>query len=263
VALAAEGWTCGVARFPDPHDPDYLARVTLAGRAQVTPEAMRLFQAVRVRHTDRRPISDIPVSAEAISAIRAAAAAEQINVHQLTRDQIIELAVAAGQAEAAGVADPAQREEMGYWIGRGRPEGAGIPESVIPERRPQTTVPTREFAVPGTLPISAAGHDRAAVYLLLFGEDDEPGSWLRAGEALSAGWLVATELGLSVLPLSSAIEVAGTRETLWRMLAGLGYPYLVLRLGMADPNQPGPPHTPRLPAAQVVDTSAVTRQPGH
>ena len=94
-------------------------------------------------------------------------------------------------------------------------------------------------------------------YAVLYGDDDEPESWLRAGEALSAAWLTATELGVSVVPLSGAIEVTATREALRGVLAGFGHPYLVLRLGIADPDHAGPPHTPRIPAAQVVDTSAV------
>ena len=93
---------------------------------------------------------------------------------------------------------------------------------------------------------------------MLYGDDDEPDSWLRAGEALSAAWLTATELGVSVVPLSGAIEVTATREALRGVLAGLGHPYLVLRLGIADPDHAGPPPArPRIPAAQVVDTSAV------
>jgi hypothetical protein len=40
------------------------------------------------------------------------------------------------------------------------------------------------------------------------------------------------------------------------MLANLGEPYLVLRLGSADPDHAGPPHTPRLPAEQVVEIAS-------
>jgi hypothetical protein len=70
---------------------------------------------------------------------------------------------------------------------------------------------------------------------------------------LSAAWLTATELGVSVLPLSAAVEVAATRTTLRRLLSDIGYPYLVLRLGMADPEHHGAPHTPRLSSQQVVE----------
>ncbi len=60
-----------------------------------------------------------------------------------------------------------------------------------------------------------------------------------------------------MVPLSGAVEVPGTRQILRQVLSGLGHPYLVLRLGVADPAHAGPPHTPRLPREQVVDTSAV------
>ena len=64
-------------------------------------------------------------------------------------------------------------------------------------------------------------------------------------------------LGYLIRFNSGAIEVPQTRDVLRRVLAGLGYPYLVLRLGLADPDVAGPPHTPRMPAAQILDTSAV------
>lgn len=38
------------------------------------------------------------------------------------------------------------------------------------------------------------------MFILLYGDADEPLNWLRAGEALSAGWLTATERGVSILP---------------------------------------------------------------
>jgi len=48
-------------------------------------------------------------------------------------------------------------------------------------------------------------------------------------------------------------EVPGTRQSLRHMLADLGERYLVVRLGVGDPDHAGPPHTPRLPADQVVE----------
>jgi hypothetical protein len=53
------------------------------------------------------------------------------------------------------------------------------------------------------------------------------------------------------------VEVPVTREALRVMLSGLGHPYIAMRLGLADPDEAGPPHTPRLRATQTVDTSAV------
>ncbi|MDQ7904008.1 nitroreductase [Phytohabitans sp. ZYX-F-186] len=255
VALSAAGWAAHVTRLPEPADPDLLARVTLTGRTGVTPEAMRLFQAVRVRHTDRRPVSDTAAGAAAIDAIDAAVQGEGLELHLLTRDQILELAAAASHADKVETEDDDQRTELAYWIGGDRPEGSGIPDTAIPSQAPETTVPGRDFVRAGTLTVGP-GHDKAAAYAVLYGPGDEPADWLRAGQALSAGWLVATELGVTVLPFSSVIELPATRQTLRGVISGIGYPYLVLRLGTADPDTAGPPHTPRLPVEQTIEVAA-------
>jgi nitroreductase len=255
VALAAEGWSAEVTRLPDPTAPDLLARVTLTGRTAVTARAMRLFQGIRVRHTDRRPASDTPASAEAIAAIEEAVRTEGLELHLLTRDQILELAAAASHADKVEAEDDDQRTELAYWIGGDRPEGTGIPDTAIPSQAPETTVPGRDFVRAGTLAVGP-GHDRAAAYAVLYGRGDEPADWLEAGQALSAGWLVAVELGVTLLPFSSVIELPATRQALRGVISDVGYPYLVLRLGTADPDAAGPPHTPRLPAAQTIEVVA-------
>ncbi|MBM7494379.1 nitroreductase [Micromonospora luteifusca] len=255
VALAAEGWTVETERLPDRAQPDLLARLRPTGRTPVTAEAVRLAQTMRIRHTDRRPVSDQPLPADVLRVIEKAVTAE-VRVQILSSDQVLELAAAASRAAAVEAAEPQIREELEYWTGRARPLGSGLPAAVLPEREQQTTVPGRDFGRSGTLPIGS-GHDRAAVYAVLYGDEDDPRGWLRAGEALSAGWLRATELGVSVVPLSGVIEVASTRQALRALLANLGHPYLVLRLGITDPEHSGPPHTPRLPAEQVVDAPGV------
>jgi len=174
-----------------------------------------------------------------------------VDLHVLTPDQVIELGSASARADQIEVTDPEQREELAYWIGGNR-SGTGVPDVSIPDSPTQTMVPGRDFVRGGSLEVGE-GHDRAARYTVLFGPGDEPIDWLRAGEAMSAAWLAATELGLSVLPFSAVIEVASTRETLRRLLSFVGYPYLVLRLGIPDPDHAGPPHTPRLPSEQVID----------
>jgi nitroreductase len=255
VALAAEGWSCVVERMPDPGDPELLARLGNLRHTGADAEAMRLVQCMRVRHTDRRPVSEEPVPTAALDDIAKAAYAEGARMQVLNSDQVMELAAAAAHAGAVEAEDPQLREELAYWTTR-TGTGTGLPPEVLPEQAPRTTVPGRDFGRAGTLPMGP-GHDRAAVYGLLFGDEDEPDSWLRAGEALSAAWLTATRLGVSVVPLSGVVEVEGTRQTLRQTLAGMGYPYLVLRLGIADPAHAGPAHTPRLPTEQIVDTSAV------
>jgi nitroreductase len=254
VALAADGWTALVQRMPDPANPDHLASISLGEQIPVTADAMRLFQAIRVRHTDRRPVSDTPVAAQALDAVRAAITAAGVDLHVLTADQVIELGSASARADQIEVMDPQQREELAYWVGGDRAGGTGVPDTALVDSAPQTSVPGRDFVRYGTL-ATGEGHDREATYLVLFGDGDGPADWLRAGEAMSAGWLAASELGLSVLPFSAVIEVVATRERLRQTLSGVGYPYLVLRLGSPDPVHSGPPHTPRLPSEQLIEVA--------
>ncbi len=252
TALAAEGHTTRTMRLPDPADPSHLARVEVIERGPVTAEAVRLVQTIRVRHTDRRPVTGPPLSPDELDAIAAAVRSDGARLHILRPDQVIELAAAVSYAQRTEAADEAWQAELAYWTGGTRPAGTGVPDTAIPAQPPQTTVAGRDFGHPGTLP-PGPGHDKGATFAILYGEQDSREDWLRAGEALSSAWLTATERGISVLPLSATIEVATTRQTLRHLLAGLGEPYLVLRLGRADPDHAGPPHAPRLPAEQTIE----------
>ncbi|MGW0434803.1 Acg family FMN-binding oxidoreductase [Micromonospora sp. NPDC003197] len=256
VALAALGWAVDVDRLPDPADPDLLARVIPIEPTGRPTDSAELLACLRARRTDRRPVSDEAAPTDALRTIAKAASAEGTQAQLLNSDQVLELAASAARAASVEAKDPLVRAELDYWTGRAGPTGTGLPADVLPEHTPQTTVPGRDFGREGTLPIGP-GHDRAACYALLYGDEDEPVNWLRAGEALSAAWLTATRLGVSLTPLSAAVEVANTRQALRRLLSDLGYPYLVLRLGLPDRTEAEPARTPRLPIEQVVDTSAL------
>ena len=252
MSLAAQGWQVTTTRMPEPADPDHLARHHVDGRAPVDPAAALHLRTIPLRHTDRRPVTGEPVPPRALEAITAAVTSEGTGLHRLTADQVIDLAGAADHAQGSKAGESAWQDELASWTGGTRPTGTGIPDAAIPDRASRTTVPGRDFGHHGDLAISA-DHDRAAVFVMLYGRADQPCDWLRAGEALSAGWLTATEHGVSVLPHSAPIEVIGTRHAMRVILASTGYPYLVLRLGTIDPADAGPPHAPRLPADQIIE----------
>jgi nitroreductase len=251
TALTATGWQVEVTGLPDPTDPDHLAHLSLYDRRPVTAGALRRVRAVRERHTDRRPVTADMIDGGRLLAITVAVEGEGAWLHVLPRDRVIELGSALSYAQRTETADPAWQAEVSAWTGGTRPEGAGVPDAAIPDRPTRTTVPGRDFGHPGELS-TGTGHDLAATFAILYGERDAPVDWLRAGQALSAAWLTATELGVTLLPLSAAVEVPATRPVLRRLLSGPGQPYLVLRLGIADPAA-GPLHTPRLPAGQTVE----------
>ncbi|WP_033337569.1 Acg family FMN-binding oxidoreductase [Catenuloplanes japonicus] len=244
VALAALGHTAVVDRCPG--EPHLLARITLGPPCEVTPAAMRRVQHLRTRRTDRRPTRDETVPAADLTALQRAVEEHDVHLHLLVDDQVYELAAAAGRAVEVEARDPFVAHELEFW------KAKTLPASSLPETPVQSTVPNRDYGEHGTLPIGE-GHDSFARYGVIFGHDEEPETWLRAGEALSDAWLLAAERGLGVLPLSGVVEVDVTRTALRMTLSELGYPYLVIRLGLPDLDHAGPPPTPRIPAAQLID----------
>ncbi|GIF10024.1 Acg family FMN-binding oxidoreductase [Actinoplanes teichomyceticus] len=252
VALDAEGWAYTVDR-PASLAPDRpLAVVTPSERRPAEPEATRHLQMLQVRRTDRRTVSDEAVPETVLDELVKDTEEVGGRLHVLSRDQVIDLAVAVERAQAAEAADDRARAELLTWVGGERPEGTGIPSSALPTEVPLTTVAERDFQTAGTVQ-AGGGHDRAATYAVLYGSGDAEADWLRAGESLSRLWLSATEHAVSLLPFSGPVEVPFTREALRRMLGGAGLPYLALRLGLQDPAHTAPPHTPRLPATQVIE----------
>lgn len=248
TALAAEGWQTGIERISATSGP--VARIRVTGPGTPDRIAVRRLAAIPHRHTDRRPVPPEAVPAGALAAVTRAVSGTGLRVHMLRPDQVVDLAVAVDHAIRAERADDRQRAELAGWAGGDRPTGTGVPASAIPGSAPQTTVPGRDFGVTGTLP-PGAGHDEAAAYAVVFGAGDTPVDWLRAGEALSAGWLDAVDHGLTLLPFSAPTEIASTRLLVQRLVAHVGYPYLVVRLGVATADTV--PDTPRLPAGETLD----------
>jgi hypothetical protein len=231
VSLAALGWRATVTRITGSVDPDHIARIQLTARAPtpVEPLAVHRAQTIRLRRTDRRPLTGPLIHLDPIRTIAIAVEAEGAGLHVMSADQVLDVTAAAGRVPSAEPNKPAWLAELAYWTGATHPADAGRAPSHHNE-----------------LPVGT-GPDWAAVFVILYGRADEPTDWLRAGEALSAGWLTATENGVSVLPLRVAIAMASTRQAMQALLGGGRCPHLVLRLGGVDRYDPGLPRASRLP----------------
>jgi hypothetical protein len=253
AALAASGTQFEIARLPEADNADLLARIRVTGKAHVTAQAMRHYESLLIRHTDRRPFLRTPVPPETLDALRAVVATSGAYLHFVKPDQLVELIVAADRASEVEITNPAYRAELDQWTHRPVGSDDGVPDATTVPPTPRR-VPLRDFFLGGrTNKLEAGGgDDRGAAYAILFTTGDDPYSWLAAGEALGAVLVAAIEHGASVSPMSDLVEVAETRETLRRMIGGIGHPMLVLRIGLIDPTT-SLPATPRRAPADMID----------
>src|SRR5436305_12189536 len=154
-----------------------------------------------------------------MAAIVNAARTDGAGLRFLPPERIASLAALVATAEGLENASWAWRDERDAWVDGTRPWGTGIPDASIPSHRSRSAVPGREFGRHGTLPIGDVP-DSGAEYAVLHGGEDTPPGWLGAGQALSAAWLTASELDVSVMPISSVVEVPVTRRALRELLSG-------------------------------------------
>ncbi|MGH4012043.1 MAG: Acg family FMN-binding oxidoreductase [Pseudonocardiaceae bacterium] len=247
VAFAAEGWATIVHRLPNPAQPDHLAAVECFPRT-ATAEDIALAAAIPRRRTDRRRFSSWPVPTQLLDTLTERAAKQGAILLPVTDpDDRSQLTSAIIEAARQQEANPAYASELSAWAGRSFAATEGVPAAntlSTPARHGDTAMRTFPH---GALPVEAEGWEDDAGELLVMGtSSDDRVSQLRAGEALSAVLLAATDLRLATCPLSQPLEIGTTRAWLRdRVLDGAASPQMVLRVGWASTGDESLPFTPR------------------
>lgn len=255
TALSAAGYAVAVEYLPDPADPDLLATVRVHGMVGSAPDAVRMYRAMAVRHSDRRPFDGKPVEEAMLDHLRTVATAAGAHLHVLRPEDLTALTVASGRAATVELNDPNYHEDLKTWVGGRRGAGDGVP---TPTAAPAAArpVPMRDFTASGPETTSIFDHlalgDTHARYAVIFTESDEQRDWLVAGETLSAVLLAATADGLASSMISDLVEVDSSRQTVRAQLGNLGHPMVVVRVG--HPSESGTPAAaPRRTAHDVID----------
>ncbi|MHA6781916.1 Acg family FMN-binding oxidoreductase [Pseudonocardia saturnea] len=240
VGLAGLGVGARVDRFPDPENSDHLAHVTPVDSSPA-PDEVQLAPAIPRRHTDRRRFAAHPVDDALLDVLVRRATDCGANLHVVAGDARIQLmglitASATLQRQQAGYA-----AELARWTGRYAAARDGIRSDTVAAGigRPGE-VPMRPFprASLAQSPHSFEHEDASVLMVLCSGTDDRLGA-LRAGEAVSAVLLTATDLGLATTPLSQPLEVTDTRAAVSAHIVGPQlFPQIVLRVGWAQPASP-------------------------
>jgi nitroreductase len=254
-AARALGWAPTTSLLPRDDEPDVLAEVRLVPGVP-SPTAATDIATLRRRCTDRRRFTSWPVPDHLIEYLAEAARGGGVRAVPI-RDAVerIRVEILANRAFDAQQADAATAREQHRWVGR---EGRdGMPLAVIPAG-PADVDPLVRFGA-GFLEDTGRALQSGDRVIVLGGDRDDTAAWLRAGIGLSALWLRATELGLSLVPLSQPIEVTAVREELRaRVLHDRLVPHILVRVGWQAIGRSDLPRTPRRRVDDVLTLSVGT-----
>ncbi|MEV6523772.1 nitroreductase [Longispora sp. NPDC051575] len=248
LALTAHGHPMTVRLLPEPGRTDFLARLTPAVDRPATPLERELHAAIGLRHSNRDPYLDSPVSTEQRARLTHAAATERCWL-QLVDDPaaVARIAAILRRANRRITDDPGYQVELAAWINHDPARRDGVPvRAGGPAPAAHELLPRRDFGGPA----HPTGRDYQAEPLLavLGAHGDLPGDQLRAGQALQRVLLTATVMGLSASMMSQPVDDEAARDELWRELHWQGSPHMLLRLGYGLPATA----SPRRPAADVI-----------
>lgn len=254
VAAAGLGRSATVDRFPTATDPDLLATVRLGEPTAVTARHKDELDALGKRQTDRRRFTSWPVPEERLGILARGTRGGQARVLPLKGAEPCAIAecLVERAIDVQGM-KPAYLREQTAWIARAGDDG--MPAATLP-RRHRSQPRSRFDSEPAPTSGYADGSRvTASDRLLVIGTArDDVASWLDAGETLSALWLRATLMGLSVVPLSQVVEVEETRAALRSgILAGMAYPQVLARIGWLQITRAPLVPTPRRPVADVAE----------
>lgn len=259
VALRHFGYEGVVETFPNPSDPDLLARVSFGGQTEETEEERSLFDAILKRRTNRMSFETRNVPKTLIFELQAAAKREgawlDVVQGEGDRNKIADLIA---QGDRIQMADKSFRRELAAWIHPNRSAShdgmpgyafgyGGLISSLAP-------VVVRTF----DMGKGQAAKDRelatgSPVLAVLGTDGDTPADWLPAGQALARLLLRARAEEVWASFMNQPIEVPKLRSKLRGILRKTGFPQLLLRMGYGPDVRP----TPRRTAGEVLASRAV------
>lgn len=249
VALAVLGWSAQVRYVPDPAEPDHLATIEFTPHRPRKPDFARAA-ALMHRRTDRRRYRWWQVSSSHIRHISAPATQFGAAARHVPSGLRPRLARPAREAARRHAGDIEYQRELAAWSGR-RGSADGVPAANTPCPGADDEIPVRVFTDP--VLADRTEHPDAAEWLVVCTVTDDRLARLRAGEALSAVLLTATELGLSTCLQTEPLGVPELRKDIRsHVLEDCAHPQAMIRVGWVPQGSAPLPHTPRRPLDEVL-----------
>lgn len=235
--------------LPDPAgEPTLLASVQLTEGRAPTPQEREMAEAIQLRHSSRAPFSGRPLPEPVQIGLEQEAGYEFAVLRMLSpRDAALVLQLA-GAAEASLATDFDHRVELAEWVGTTGEDG--IPASALGSRPDRQPAPVRDLGYAAPNAVRPEGSfERQPQLGVLSTARDEPGDWLRAGQALQRVLLAATRHGVATSLLYQPIELGDMEHREGGWWPWPECPQIIIRFGYG----PRGADTPRRQVAAILD----------
>jgi len=249
LLVAAEhfGFDHGVSYFPEPASPDLVATIYFASAGRPSQaRAGATLEAILRRHNDNSIFRSSAVPEHLHARLAGCCAEDDLQLH-LTDDRHFRRWIEALTVEADRIefADPAFRTELAHWIGKGvfghPPLIARLGRLVVSRANLGEAVARQDLEIV----------ESAALLGLICATGDSHVAHVRTGQLFERLWLTATNLGLSVHPMSQTMRRPELRAAVRELLPSQGWtPQHLFRVGFSS--TPDEHHTPRRPVEDVL-----------
>ena len=238
VAVGSHGRSSVVVLFPEPAEPDLVARVTVGEPEPPSHSLIALAQAVPHRHTNRMPFARQAVPDATLEALEHAAREEGATLAVASSVARAAILALARTAEHRLRAQGEYRAELSRWTRPVHGRRDGVPPQAFGPWDAMEALPLRDFGL--SLPKlrrPAERYEPFPLIVVLSSVGDSPTDWVRSGLALERVLLVATAAGLGATPLSQPLEIPALRELVTDSRSGR-WAQVILRLGYGPPTVP-------------------------
>jgi hypothetical protein len=248
LLVAAEHFGLGhrTEYLPDSANTMHAATVHFDESGQPFPERpASLFSMITVRHTNHGEYDGRPIPPDVLDRLRNCCIEPGVRV-LLTADDGIKRSVDAlvVRADAIEFADPAFREELGYWIGQGV-----FGTSWLMSKIGKLAV-TYVNMGPAQTKKDSAVLMSSPVLGLISSKDNERVTQIKCGQVYQRLTLMAASLGIWCQPISQIVQIPEIKAEVAKLQPDPSlFPLHPFRLGF---NSPEKQHTPRLDVSEVL-----------
>jgi nitroreductase len=242
VAAEHHGFGHEVTYFPQYGNDEFVAHIAFAPGGTPSPARAGItLETMLRRHNDNSVYRPVPVPEEARRRLEACREEAELRL-DLTDDHVFrrwvdELTLEADRFEFG---NPSFRRELGYWIGQGV-----FGTRKLLSRLGRLAITRFDLGEPVARQDEAMVKS-AALLGLISAASDTHLTHVQTGQLFERLWLMATDIGISIHPMSPAMRVPALRTALGELLPTSGWiPQHLFRVGYSA--KPGIPRhrTPR------------------